>query len=227
MRRTLMLILTPLALLSCAEVTTPGQLTVSWWMQGLSCQEAGVERVEAALYAFDDVEPSARLERACEGSGLALEGVQPGDYSLILRGFDAEGCWVFEGREEAVVIEAREEALVQNLTFTPRSPPLRVSWGLDASGCAAQGVDQVRVEINEEERWHEQFFLCQGGARTISFQPHRAALTITLQGLDMRGNIITRAEGRYEAAVFEASSCLEVIEIELPLCVEGECRAGA
>jgi hypothetical protein len=216
-----------LMLPGCTEAESPGEVEVRWRTGALSCGEAGVGEVRAELFDFGDTEfPSASASTVCEHEKLSIEDVDPGEYALVLKGLDADGCWTHEARRDDLVVSSGEDVVVDELALKRRLRPVQVKWPFaNLSDCLGNGVEQVKVTIDVEDRFSEVYtFGCPGLERDIVGVPEGEA-RFTVVALDGNGDALAEGTVDIDAEQFRASPCEDrvVVLVWLSVCEEAGC----
>ncbi len=212
--------------LGCEDPAVPGAVEVNWRTGRLTCAEAGVSAVRAELYSFGAIEPIRGVERVCPEGGTVLDDVLPGEYTVLLAGLDVGGCWTHEARDDITVADGARVSL--SLPLLRRDRPLFVRWPFDNEfDCAGNGVEQVQITIDVEDRftWTEAF-VCPGLAVEIPVDVPAGDISVQIIGLDRSQQPV--AEGRLSAedSVFTATPCADRIEMRVPLslCLSSGCE---
>ncbi len=215
-----------LAVGGCTEPSRPGEVEVRWRTGAFSCSEAGVGEVRAELFDFNKTVPSASASTACDHRELSIEDVEPGDYALVLKGLDDDGCWTHEARRDDLVVPSGGEVEVEELALKRRTRPIRVRWPFANEGdCLGNGVEQVRVTIDVEDRFSEVLtFGCPGFERDIADIPEGEA-RFEVVALDANGDALAEGSISIDADHFRAEPCKELVEVRVPLvlCEEAGC----
>ena len=207
-------------LLGCSEEVLPGAIEVSWRIGALGCAEAGIDKVNVELYDYYDgeLDPSRLDVQPCSVKTANMTGLTPGDYTLLLRGFDTDNCWTHEARDE-VNVPANGTLTVEPLALLRRQRPLLVRWPFENEGdCYLNEVEQVRVVVDVEDRYSEEFFfLCQGLGKEVPVDIPAGDLSVLVQALDARGQPLASGLTTAQSEVFTANPCDDQIEIRVPL----------
>lgn len=215
-----------LALGGCTEPSSPGEVEVRWRTGALSCSEAGVGEVRAELFDFDATMPSAFASTVCEDRELSIDDVEAGAYALVLKGLDHDGCWTHEARRDDVVVPSGGEVEVEELALKRRTRPVRVRWPFENElDCPGNGVEQVRITIDVEDRFTKALtFGCPGLSRDIAEIPEGAARFVVV-AIDANGDALAEGSVDIDAAQFRADPCAEFVEVRVPLvlCEEAGC----
>lgn len=113
---------------------------------GMSCQEAKIVNVRVKLGALGD----QVFEGPCDDSGvLAVEGVQEGEWSMVVEAIDAQGVVTMSS---AVATQAPKVDFNKNAFETPRatlaSVPAKVKlrWNLGFGTCENMNLKGFRVQ---------------------------------------------------------------------------------
>ncbi len=214
------------SVVSCDGPEAPGDLEVRWRTGRLSCSAAGVGSVRAELFDFHQTESSVTEVTACEQRVLVLEEVSAGEYTLVLKGLDSDGCWTHEARRDDVVVPAGGTEVVEELALLRRERPLRVRWPfVNELDCEGNGVEQVEITVDVEDRASESFiFRCPGLSKDITGIPAGDA-SVQVVALDGNGTPLAQGTASVRSEKFRDAPCEEVIEVRIPLelCAEAGC----
>ena len=209
---------------SCSEAKKPGSIEVAWRIGRLTCDEAGVSTVSVELHDFDEVRASSA--KSCTQTSTRLDEVKAGDYALLMRGLDVDGCWTHEARRDDVAIPAGDVLDLGELVLLRRKRPLLVRWPFENEyDCAANEVEQVQVTIDVDDDFSRtEVFLCPGLAHEIPDVP-RGALRVTVIALDADGTAIAWGAVEYASSRFLENPCSNVVEARVPveICREANC----
>ncbi len=225
MRHPLPLLLV-LVLVGCTEPSRPGAVEVGWRTGALSCGEAGVDVVRAELFDFGAATPSAAAATACDERELVVDDVEPGEYALVLKGLDVDGCWTHEARRDDLSVASGGQVEVEELALKRRTRPVRVRWPFaNELDCPGNGVEQVEITIDVEDRFTEVYtFGCPGLARDIAGVPEGDA-RITVVAFDVNGDALAEGAVTVGAGHFRDEPCETFVEVRvaLELCEEAGC----
>lgn len=214
------------ALLACSEPESPGEVEVRWRTGAFSCDEAGVGVVRAELFDFGGAQATASASASCEVRELSLEEVDPGEYSLVLKGLDTNGCWTHEARRDDLVVSSGAEVVVEELALKRRTRPVKVRWPFENElDCPGNGVEQVEITVDVEDRFTEVYtFGCSGLHRDIIGIPEGEARFVVV-AYDANGDALAEGVITIEADHFRAEPCKELVEVRvgLSLCEEAGC----
>ncbi|RDV39006.1 hypothetical protein DV096_00075 [Bradymonadaceae bacterium TMQ3] len=158
------------ALLSCGEPVEPfgeGALELGWEISPMGCTASEVELVEIEL---TNARRSYVEGYPCARGAAAMEGIAPGSYELILRGFDAGGANTFESTTRTLTIRPERIEMLTSLALSARPAELEVFWRFDNGRvCGANDVDRVEVAVYDEAFYEmaRQGFDCNRGAGII------------------------------------------------------------
>lgn len=210
----------------CDDPAVPGAVEVSWRTGRLTCAEAGVSAVRAELYSYGAIEPIRRVERVCPEGGTVLDDVLPGEYTILLAGLDVDGCWTHEARDDITIADGSQVTL--SLPLLRRDRPLFVRWPFDNEfDCAGNGVEQVQITIDVEDRftWTDAF-VCPGLAIEIPVDVPAGDISVQVVGLDRSRQPVAEGRVRADDAIFTETPCDERIEIRVPLslCLSSGCE---
>jgi hypothetical protein len=147
--------------LACAPDRGPGSLVIEYTLgNNKTCEELGLERVEVLVYQGTIEEPTVEHEEllVCDDLNEAIiSGIEPGLYSVLVTGFDANDTPTFDNLGEPAaerVVEIFEAAEAsQETDLTARPAELRIAWRLGADGfanCAGVGIDRFEITAYEE-----------------------------------------------------------------------------
>ena len=217
--------------LGCSEVAPPGGLDVSWRIGALGCTEAGVDKVFVELYDFYDGtgQPSILDVLPCSEEGTTIENIASGEYTLLLRGVDTNECWTHEARDE-VYVQSGSVEIVDPLPLLRRQRPLLIRWPFENErDCFINEVEQVRVIVEVDDRYSEEFFfLCQGLGKELPAEVPLGDVTVRVWGLDVRGRPLALGVASKAASAFTANACDDEVEVRVPLalCETAECVDG-
>lgn len=225
--RARLIAIAPLALtLACEDDAAPGAIDLAWRTGLLTCAEAGVSGVRAELYDYGDTEPLRAVDRLCTDHGVLVESLQPGDYTVLLKGLDGDGCWTHEAREDVDIGDG--EIVGLDLPLLRRTRPLWVRWPFENElDCQGNGVTQVQIRVDVEDRFnYEAVFLCPGLAGEIPVTVPAGALEVQVVALDARRAPVAVGQFSAPPAVFEESPCADRVEVRVPLslCVNPGCQ---
>jgi len=210
----------------CDEPVRPGTVEVNWRTGRLTCAEAGVSAVRTELYGFGTIEPVGGIERVCPEGGAVLDDVLPGDYTVLLAGFDVDGCWTHVAREDITLGDGAEVTL--SLPLLRRTRPLYVRWPfVNELDCTGNGVEQVQITIDVEDRftWSEAF-VCPGLAVEIPTDVPAGDISVQIMGLDSAQRPVALGLLRDDDALFTETPCDDRIEVRVPLtlCFSSGCE---
>ncbi len=211
----------------CTEAESPGEVEVRWRTGALSCGEAGVGEVRAELFDFDDTDhPSASASTLCEHLQLSILDVDPGEYALVLKGLDADGCWTHEARRDDLVVSSGEAVVVDDLALKRRVRPIRVKWPFEnESDCLGNGIEQVKVTVDVEDHFTEVYtFGCPGLERDIVGIPEGDA-RFSVVAIDGNGDALAEGTVDIDATQFREQPCKDRVEVRvgLSVCEEAGC----
>lgn len=215
------------AALACEDAETPGSVDVTWRTGQLTCDEAGVVDVVTELYSYARAEPSYALTEPCGASRTSLDEVDPGDYTLVLRGLDADGCWTHEAREDVEVPEG--DVLPFEAPLLRRQRPLWVRWPFaNELDCQGNEVSQVEITIDVEDRytWSDAF-LCPGLAVEVPADVPSGDIVVHVVALDAQLDPIAYGRFADDEDIFTEEPCEDRIEVRVPLelCVTAGCES--
>ncbi|TXD37868.1 hypothetical protein FRC98_09325 [Lujinxingia vulgaris] len=158
------------ALLSCGEPVEPfgeGALELGWQVSPMGCEASEVDLVEIEL---SNARRSYVESYPCARGEAALEGLAPGSYELMLRGFDAGGANTFESAIRAVTVRPERIERLTPVALSARPAELEVVWRFENGRvCGANGVGRVEVAVYDEAFYEmaRQDFDCNLGTGTI------------------------------------------------------------
>lgn len=139
------------ALAGCGEDVEPlgdGSLAVSWRVNPLGCEAAGVERVEVKL-------ANARNEYveyfSCEAGKGVLSDIGPGSYDLTLQGLNKRREATFSITPRVLTISADKLRTTDVLPLSAKPAQVKLFWRFDNGlMCGANGVKQVEVALFDD-----------------------------------------------------------------------------
>ncbi len=144
-----------LALASCGSegVEDPGSIRVTWRFGGKSCADLGVTTVRASVRdskGGEVLDPLPTFPCTDGTAGVALEGVPPGTYTLVLDGITADGHPYYQGTRTGVRVESGKETTVSpavNLELKKSEVLLNWEFPLGTGQCNGNQVVQVEVSV--------------------------------------------------------------------------------
>ena len=221
------LILVGIALLSCGDKTADGALYVTWKLGALTCDEAALNRVEASVYNYDSPEPKSTQTTECVNGNIQLEAVPAGEYTLLLRGLDQDGCATHEVRRNVNVPNGSVVRL-EDLPLLRRQRDILANWSFENQlDCLGNGIHQVSVTVEVADLFEDTYFsLCEGGQVLISDDLPLGELTVSVRGLDRQGIGIAFGREVYTRDIFLSRPCDDSIRVQvsLEMCALIECE---
>lgn len=207
-----------LVAIGCEGDASPGTLDVSWRIGRQSCREAGVSKVQVELHDFDGAEAAASTTAACEANHASIEDVRPGDYALLLKGLDADGCWTHSARRDDVSVDSGDDNTVASLPLLRRIRPLKIRWPFaNELDCTGNAVEQVEVTIEVDDTFaRTDVFRCEGLARKVTDIP-RGALRVWIYAVDADKQAVAYGIVEAPEAVFDRDPCADEIDIRVAL----------
>lgn len=215
-----------LALLACDDDPAPAAIDLQWRTGLLTCAQAGVSSVRAELYDYGGADPLRAVDRLCTDSGALIDELIPGDYTMLLKGLDPDGCWTHEAREDVDIGDG--QILSLEMPLLRRTRPLWVRWPFaNELDCQGNGVTQVQIRVGIEDRFsYEENFLCLGLAGEIPVMVPAGDLEVQVVALDGRQRPVAIGQFTAEAEIFGEQPCADRIEVRVPLslCVNPGCE---
>jgi hypothetical protein len=147
MRRLLMLGMLSLAAAACGP--SRAEVEVDWTFGGLSCADAGVDRIEFSI-AGEVLSPD-HFTCVQAPVGASLGGFLNGNYQLTVSGFDAAGNLVYQTTR---TIQVRGTRLNQFPIDLPQvaqfTGDVTLHWTFAGKSCAAAGIPVVHVSVDNQ-----------------------------------------------------------------------------
>jgi hypothetical protein len=147
MRRLLMLGMLSLAAAACGP--SRAEVEVDWTFGGLSCADAGVDRIDFAV-AGEVVSPD---HYTCveAGVGASLGSFLDGNYQLTVSGFDPAGNLVYQTTQTIQVRGTRKNVFPIDLPQVAQfTGDVTLHWTFGGQSCAAANVDHVTIFVDPD-----------------------------------------------------------------------------
>ena len=212
---------------ACGDERADGALYVTWKIGALTCEDADVMVVAAAVYGYEGTEPKVSAASPCQDKSLQMENVPPGDYTLVLQGLDRDECATHEVRREIVVPEGSVKR-VPDLPLLRRQRDLLAHWFFENRlDCLGNGVHQVEIRVNVADLFEETYFsLCEGFQTPLRDKLPLGQLTMAVRGLDTDGNAIAYGRVTHERGIFLERPCADNVRVQVPLtmCDQIDCE---
>ncbi len=116
-----------------------GSLQLSFQLgSGKSCDEFGIERVEAILTNDgDDYDETV----SCDKGEIRFNDVEPGTYNLKLFGYDSDRVAVKDSESQKTTVKSGETTTIeQSIRLLDSPAKLKVRWDFDFSDCKTEGI---------------------------------------------------------------------------------------
>jgi len=207
-----------IALFACGDEAADGALYITWKLGALTCNEAAVRSVEASVYDYEQSAPRATQMTECVKGDVQLEAVPAGDYTLLLRGLDQDGCATHEVRRDVTVPNGSVSRL-EELPLLRRQRDILANWSFgNQLDCLGNGVHQVALTIKVADLFERTYFsLCEGLETLISDDLPLGELAISVRGLDRQGIGIAYGRIVYDRDIFLSRPCDDSIRVQIPL----------
>lgn len=140
-----------LGLLSLAAACGPSraEVEVDWTFGGLSCVDAGVDRIEFSI-AGEVLSPD---HFSCTQAtvGASLGSFLNGNYQLTVSGFDAAGNLVYQTTQTIQVRGTRTNVFPVDLPQVAQvTGDVTLHWTFGGKSCAAAGIAVVHVSVDNQ-----------------------------------------------------------------------------
>lgn len=143
-----------LALASCGPegAEDPGSIRVTWRLGGKSCADLGVVTVRASVRDSKEdevLDPLPTFPCPDGTAGVALGGVPPGTYTLVLEGITADGHPYYQGTRTGVRVESGKETTVSPaVNLELKKSEVLLNWEFPLGTGQCHGNQVVRVEVS-------------------------------------------------------------------------------
>ncbi|HET7787759.1 MAG TPA: hypothetical protein VIR81_00735 [Myxococcales bacterium] len=147
MRRLLMLGMLSLAAAACGP--SRAEVEVDWTFGGLSCADAGVDRIEFAI-AGEVLSPD---HFSCSQAtvGASLGSFLDGNYQLTVSGFDTAGNLVYQTTQTIQVRGTRKNVFPIDLPQVAQfTGDVTLHWTFGGRSCTAAGIPIVHVSVDNQ-----------------------------------------------------------------------------
>lgn len=204
MRRNLLLLVAALFFVGgCGDDTVkPGGLQVRWTQGPLAtCGSRHLVTVEARAY-LKNVEQGS-VESTCPSAdrsgALILEELTPGNYTVLVEGFDADGKGVYLGTAERVAVKEGKTTTTTEIELVQKPVRLNVRWTPPSGRCAGDDVDEVEVNVYKDAGTNTQLAATDAGlcdAETPNpDDPGDDLAGLIFEGLDPNDDVVVIAYG--------------------------------
>jgi hypothetical protein len=147
MRRLLMLGMLSLAAAACGP--SRAEVEVNWTFAGLSCADAGVDRIEFAI-AGEVLSPD-HFTCGQATVGASLGSFLDGNYQLTVSGFDTAGNLVYQTTQTIQVRGTRKNVFPVDLPQVAQfTGDVTLHWTFGGKSCAAAGIPVVHVSVDNQ-----------------------------------------------------------------------------
>ncbi|PKN54179.1 MAG: hypothetical protein CVU56_27915 [Deltaproteobacteria bacterium HGW-Deltaproteobacteria-14] len=151
MRRTLLLLVTALLVLGCGDdVVKPGGLEVRWTQGPLAtCGSRNLVQLESRAYLKNVLKGTGTSScPAAERTGsMIIEELPPGNYTVVVEGFDADSKGVYLGMAEKVGVQEAKSTTTAVIELVQKPVRLNVTWTTPTGKCAASPIRKVEVNV--------------------------------------------------------------------------------
>jgi hypothetical protein len=137
--------------LGCNADAGPGSLVVAYRLSsGISCEDAGVDRVRVFL---DDGEDYDREANCVEGD-VEFDDVDAGNYDVTIEGSDIDGDVIMDNIDDDTsrsveVLGDGTETLLNDAVLGDTPGILQIQWDFGAQNCDLADIDSFSVEAYE------------------------------------------------------------------------------
>lgn len=203
---------------ACGDERADGALYITWKIGALTCEEASVAEVVASVYDYEQSEPQATTTVACSSGDVQIEQVPAGDYTMLLRGLDEDGCATHEVRRD-VTVPSGSVNRVEDLPLLRRQRDLLPNWFFENRlDCLGNGVHQVELTVSVSDLFEQTYFsLCEGFQTLLRDKLPLGELSITVRGLDTNGIGIAYGRVVHDRNIFLERPCDDAIRVQIPL----------
>lgn len=237
-----LVLLSALALASACgdDEVKPGNLIASWAHGGpiATCSSRGVTTVEARLYSGTNLisSGSAPCEASARFGTVALAGIKPGTYRMVIEAIDSTDKGLYLGEVARQNVKEGATTTSADVTLAPKPGRLVVDWTVPGGKCSSSTIRQVEVNL---------YYSANAGGAPLKTQkvscdhtfksPEDGTDTagVLFDKLEPNDDVVLEAYG-YDASNKKVASALsEVFEVgigdefepvlELALCPESGC----
>src|SRR3954468_21607083 len=147
MRRLLILGMLSLAAAACGP--SRAEVEVDWTFGGLSCAEAGVDRIEFSIAG--GVRSPDHFSCAQAGAGANLGSFLNGNYQLPVSGFDVDGNLLYQTTQSIQVRGSRLNKFPIDLPQVAQvTGDVTLHWTFAGKSCATAGIPVVHVSVDNQ-----------------------------------------------------------------------------
>jgi hypothetical protein len=121
-----------------------GNITVSWQVGGMSCQEAEIEKIHVSAFKGETLVREVTAQ--CELRQALLLDMRAGTYRIQIDGQDLNGRATFRGESESRVVSHVTTAMERPVNIRLRTGELELAWKFsDGSLCRQVDIEELLV----------------------------------------------------------------------------------
>jgi hypothetical protein len=133
------------------ESLPPGNISISWLMGSSGCQLLDIETVVISLESSDSAKNFSETA-ACDAGSSELEDIEPGSYSLILTGHDAEETTRFQGDAGQIEVRSGGTITVPTVQLSALPSTISVTWYFENGRmCGHNEIETVDITLFDNE----------------------------------------------------------------------------
>lgn len=203
-----------------------GDIKVHWIIPVGTCESLGIKyvKIHVLFDGYDAIYPPPTADCGAGLSGVVIDGVLSGVYSVVVRAYDANGESVYEGMREEVRVEDGVVTTLLPIPLTLRKASVRLLWGFENGlVCGANAVRNVSVAVYDSSAntvADTREYLCElpyyemaeGGGLLLSNLPGDDELTVWLLGISDEGVPLHTGRGTVETAPGQVSDLTIIMQ---------------